>query len=369
LFVVIMIHLKKLYLFLLLLAVAPLFSCDDSLPGAPFFVIPPGPNGNIVYTQINPLEPFSLKSDLYLVDSNGNRVLTLGAGAVLSKPGKDVIAWTIFNGNPFETQLWQGSKSGGTPSQVSPAFGIDEFIVPGSAAISSDGRKVAFATYNATLAQATLYYYVAGNGWAPTPTAVAKNFAPNTIAAFSPDGNKLAYFTQNLQPNGDGIVGTEGFVIADVSTTNVIPEDLTPLLPPFLIDGNETIDWSPDGQKLQFSAGGYEYLYSFQDRNPSFSSYVHGAFSPDGKQIAYIATDNQLWVESVESGRTQMTNAIDSGAYYPCWSPDGKKIVFTSLKLNEDVEMACLKSVDLSNPLNPTVLTGIGAIRGFWMTR
>jgi hypothetical protein len=367
LFVVIMIRLKNLYLFLLLLAVAPLSSCDDSLPGAPFIPVPVGPNGMIVYSSI---DPNSKDEFVHVIDSNGIEVVTTRKGVSLSEPGDTKLAWTYYAPGG-EVELWEGPINGTTSSRISPAMSADEVIIGGSAVMSSNGQKVAFSTANRTNGAVSLYYYKAGNGFAPSPILVTRDFASTTLPSFSPDGNKIAYFYQ-LQ-DGSGI---EGFAIANVSTeSSVLEADLTSRMGPFFIDGSETIDWSPNGKELLFSTGLIkQYLYT-EFGDVQSTEYMHGTFSPDGKKIAYVSIvsatfEVQLHVEDRQGGgRTQLTFATDSAALYPCWSPDGAKIIYTSVPINGDDLNGTLKSVSATDPSMTNVIIPSRATRAYWIKR
>lgn len=57
---------------------------------------------------------------------------------------------------------------------------------------------------------------------------------------------------------------------------------------------------------------------------------AHGAWSPNGRQIAYVGSDNALWVARADgSARRRIArNHRDLHEYRPSWSPDGRRIVF-----------------------------------------
>lgn len=57
------------------------------------------------------------------------------------------------------------------------------------------------------------------------------------------------------------------------------------------------------------------------------------ALSPDGKQVAYSRAKDgksQLWILPLDGGESQVISQEKYGASNPLWSPDGKKILFTS---------------------------------------
>lgn len=67
---------------------------------------------------------------------------------------------------------------------------------------------------------------------------------------------------------------------------------------------------------------------TFGDRNDG-----QPQWSPDGKQIAFVRTDNdksQLWLLSLGGGEAHVITKAEFGANNPRWSPDGKNILFSS---------------------------------------
>jgi dipeptidyl aminopeptidase/acylaminoacyl peptidase len=67
---------------------------------------------------------------------------------------------------------------------------------------------------------------------------------------------------------------------------------------------------------------------TFGDRNDG-----QPQWSPDGKQIAFVRTDNdksQIWLLPLGGGEAHVLTKAEFGASRPRWSPDGNKIMFTS---------------------------------------
>lgn len=95
---------------------------------------------------------------------------------------------------------------------------------------------------------------------------------------------------------------------------------------------------SPDGKKIAVIAGGF--LYEQPIAGGKAQRLVEGkaflrdpAYSPDGRQIAYVASENgQRYLRLLDVETRQVRNLFTTGGaqwpLYPAWSPDGRQIVF-----------------------------------------
>lgn len=117
---------------------------------------------------------------------------------------------------------------------------------------------------------------------------------------------------------------------------------------------------SPNGRRVAFTIGDVNFdanravnhIYVVQIDGSGLKQLTSGdksssapRWSPDGKKIAYT-TGGQVWVMDDDgSDKTQVTK-ISTGAAAPVWSPDGKWIAFTSDVYPECNDDACNKKRD-----------------------
>ena len=156
---------------------------------------------------------------------------------------------------------------------------------------------------------------------------------------WSPDGKKIAFV---------GIVdGRSDLYLTDIKTGRLekLTEDE--------YDEREP-NWSPDGKTIVFSSdrpsgennedtnyvyGSYNiFLLELESKN--IKTLTHAgennfspAFSPDGKKICFSSTRNgisNLYIQELDSLKTYPITDVLTGCFTPSWSKDGEKIAFSS---------------------------------------
>jgi Tol biopolymer transport system component len=156
---------------------------------------------------------------------------------------------------------------------------------------------------------------------------------PEFDAAWSPDGNRIAYRDSRRGINHDD----EIFVVdADGEHPRNLTHD----------PGNDWgPDWSPDGRAIVFNSdrdglpmGGFLVRPNGTHlRRIATDLYVeYPSWSPDGRRIAFMGGDitgeYDIWSVGVDGKHpVQLTNSPGSDGW-PAWSPDGSRIAFTSVR-------------------------------------
>ena len=99
--------------------------------------------------------------------------------------------------------------------------------------------------------------------------------------------------------------------------------------------------WRPDGAEILVTSyrGGRPELWSYRLADRAFRRVVNvanamgGVYSPDGKHIAFTATDagnSDVWLVNADGSNPRKLTREPALDLSPSWSPDGKRLVFVS---------------------------------------
>jgi Tol biopolymer transport system component len=183
---------------------------------------------------------------------------------------------------------------------------------------SPDGRWIAFSM------RGDIWKVPAEGGIAMALTAgSAYHFEP----AWSPDGNRLA-LSMDIDGNLDiGVVGAEGGEVERITSDPAV--DVEPV-------------WSRDGRAIYFVSARTRGFRIYQhDLETNLDTAVVSGFqpavSPDGKQLAYVASvqgrlgTGGLWVKELPDGEPRLVHYEETEyRMKPVWTPDGQAFLYVS---------------------------------------
>jgi serine/threonine-protein kinase len=280
--------------------------------------------------------------DGVMSSNNGSAQFTVGGSGTLAYVaggtalGDDELVWVDRDGN------------------VEPIFESSHLFVP---QISPDGRRVVVTSRSGP--NVDLWVYDLERA---TFTRLTTDPGEDVNGVWSPDGTALALASESRAPN----FFLELAWMPDLSAT---PEVLVPSR-----NGSNWFlpsSWSPDGRFLAYTMMHDDFkkdvwLYPIGDGGggtggpvPFLDSPANerdGAFSPDGKWIAYtsdVSGRNEVYIRSVRKEKPEVTPVSSGGGVGPIWSRDGRELFY---RLGYKVMAVSIGGGDRLEPTAPRTL-------------
>jgi Tol biopolymer transport system component len=277
-----------------------------------------------------------------MTSTNGAAQFTVGGSGTLAYVaggtalGGDELVWVDREGN------------------VESIFESDQLSQP---QLSPDGRRVVVTSR--TGHNVDLWVYDLERA---TFTRLTTDPGEDVNGVWSPDGTALALASESRAPN----FFLELAWMPDLSAT---PEVLVPSR-----NGSNWFlpsSWSPDGRFLAYTMMHDDFkkdvwLYPIGDGGggtggpvPFLDSPANerdGAFSPDGKWIAYtsdVSGRNEVYIRSVRKEKPEVTPVSSGGGVGPIWSRDGRELFY---RLGYKVMAVSIGGGDRLEPTAPRTL-------------
>jgi Tol biopolymer transport system component len=265
---------------------------------------------------------------IWSIDAGGGeaRALTSGeAHSVGAAAAGDVVVFDRLDASGVH--IWRMSPDGGDVRQLTSGAGEQV------AALSPDGRYVAFSPYDAQRSVSLV----------SQETGQVSPFVSNTVGAlgFSPDGTKL--LVARLEPGAEGLVRP---VFAAFGVPGGAPV-ASFTLPATAMDPA----WSPDGKGLTFrdrADPAWNVRRQDEGQKPPVpvTDFQEGrllahVWSPDGTKLAVIhrtEAGSNVWVTRADGSRpAQVTQLTSTDVFTVRWLPDSRRLAIQAGKLSRDV--------------------------------
>ena len=233
---------------------------------------------------------------------------------------------------------------------------------------SPDGRRIAFVRYGGYGSTSSEILVVNADGSGErelTRNAAASTFAP----VWSPEGRRIAFVGERDGNREVYVMNADGS--GQRRLTRNPGRDIAPV-------------WSPDGRRIAFESNWQVYVMNADGsgqrrltRNGARN--FAPAWSPDGQRIAFErrigrekygrcswcgrASRFEVWVMNADGSGARML--AQDAAMQPSWSPDGRKLAFTTTPLdgNSDIYVT---NVDGSGQRNLTRGAGRRESQPIW---
>lgn len=248
----------------------------------------------------------------------------LGTGSAQAAGGENTrIVYTSTGGGGED--IWIMNADGTGATNLTPENGNGDYL----AAISRDGKMIA---YNADLTRESTEVFVM-NVDGSNKRRVTKCKGGNFHPAFSPDGKKIVFHSIR-----DGVRQIYVINVDGTGETRLNNDKFENRDPSFSPDGKKIVFISNRGETDSEGAGNFQ-IYTMNvdgsgimplTTGPAFN--LDPAYSPDGKKIVFTTNRDfnaEIYIMNADgTGQQRVTSTTTNNESHPSFSPDGAKIVY-----------------------------------------
>jgi Tol biopolymer transport system component len=320
-------------------------------------------NGKIVFNRLT--DPSKSINEMFLIDSTGSALQSLGNGMAGSTNGDKMVYMTSEGVAPNGSYTIHVSNADGSQHKRILTTNEGPASLP---IISADGSKVVYTTFG-TSDQITffsrLHVVDVATG---VDVEVSQTPDSETLPSISPDGKQVVYFS-NVAGNATG--GECDLVVVNSDGTNpkVIRQGLA-------VSGTKlhftAAAWSPKGDKIAYSSKLNDgYAINLINVDGTDDHVIGQGFGPvwsyDGQSLAWTTYQtNEIMYTSNFGATTEWLTSTTDGEGLPQFSPDGKKILCTQwFNRDDDPEFGKLFIIDIESKVSTQIADSV--MSGFWL--
>jgi Tol biopolymer transport system component len=218
-----------------------------------------------------------------------------GGGEHVSPDGEKIV-FTGATMDPLRVNIFTLPIGGGTPTRVTESLSVPEMDTQDRYPCwSPDGDQIAFIRYRAVEKGdfSINVYTVPAEGGEPEAITTDADSVAWASVAYSPDGEWLAYFSNNA-----------------IKIRRVDGGEVRPVVELERVGPHSEVAWSPDGTRIAYTGSGSIWIVPVDGGEPQEvqtgvltedAQNLHIDWSPDGSKIVFTASmggEAELWMMS-----------------------------------------------------------------------